>query len=388
VGRTARGVLPGAAAMDGRFAQRAPGAQKSMERRPIMRIRHEIAAFVWSALLAAQAVACAAGDVDLGERGGAGGHAGNALPPAATAAGVSAGAAGTGVRTNLAGQGGAVAGTSGQASGSAGTSGMRTAGSMAPMTGSGGAASMTGAGGSGVAPQPTPGCGMEPLPADTSIVVSGMTGTYILDLPRGYDKNRPYPLVMSFRGANVTADAFHGYLNLQPLVAADAILVTPNCLGDAPAWDAQRDLPLFDALLAHLESSYCVDQRRIFLAGHTSGGLFTNAVGCMRGDKLRGIAPLSTGPPPVGTCQGEFAVWMSQGNADMTVTPAMGRADRDFWARRNKCDATRPMPVDPAPCVEYAGCDVGFAVRYCEYDGDLGLPAFAAAGIWDFFKGL
>jgi hypothetical protein len=46
------------------------------------------------------------------------------------------------------------------------------------------------------------------------------------------------------------------------------------------------------------------------------------------------------------------------------------------------------MPVDPAPTVEYAGCDAGFAVRYCEYDGEHNLPAYAPKGIWDFFKTL
>ena len=47
-----------------------------------------------------------------------------------------------------------------------------------------------------------------------------------------------------------------------------------------------------------------------------------------------------------------------------------------------------PRPVDPAPTVEYAGCDPGFAVRYCEYDGEHNLPRYAPKGIWDFFKTL
>jgi hypothetical protein len=65
-----------------------------------------------------------------------------------------------------------------------------------------------------------------------------------------------------------------------------------------------------------------------------------------------------------------------------------GRAARDFWAKHNNCSGAMPIAVDPAPCTEFVGCDAGFAVRYCEYDGDLGLPAFAATGLWGFFKGL
>jgi poly(3-hydroxybutyrate) depolymerase len=226
---------------------------------------------------------------------------------------------------------------------------------------------------------------MDPPATDTSIQVGMMRSTYIVDRPKNYDKQRAYPLLMVFRGANVTADQFRGYLNLPAAAGADAMIVHPNCLNDATAWDIQRDLPLFDALLAQLETTYCIDQQRVFAVGHTSGGFFTNALGCMRGDKLRGIAPLSAGPS-LGTCQGEFAVWMSQGNADMSLTS--GRAARDFWAKRNNCSPAMPIAVDPAPCTEFVGCDAGFAVRYCEYDGDLNLPAFAATGLWGFFKGL
>src|SRR3954465_10805525 len=99
----------------------------------------------------------------------------------------------------------------------------------------------------------------------------------------------------------------------------------------------------------------------------------------MRGDKLRAIAPLSAAPPSV-MCQGKFAVWILQGNLDSALTS--GRAGRDFWLRRNNCDDTMPMPVSPMPCLAYPGCDAGFPVRYCEYDGNLDLPGFAAAGVW------
>jgi poly(3-hydroxybutyrate) depolymerase len=314
--------------------------------------------------------ACESGDVDLGTGGVYWrGHGGS---PASGAGGALA-ASGTGGRASGAAAGSAAAGSFSQVAGAAGSGG------ATPFGGAGGAA------GSTPALASSSGCGLPPPATDTSIQVNGMTGSYIVDLPKGYDRTRAYPLLMAFRGAGVTADAFRTYLNLAPAVGADAIVVNANCLSDAATWDVQRDVPLFDGLLTKLESNYCVDPARVFAVGHGAGGFFVNALGCMRGDKLRGVAPLSAGPP-IGTCPTEFAVWISQGNQDMAL--AMGRADRDFWAKQNRCDATMSTAVDPSPCVEYAGCDAGFAVRYCEYDGDLGLPSFAAAGIWSFFKGL
>jgi poly(3-hydroxybutyrate) depolymerase len=230
------------------------------------------------------------------------------------------------------------------------------------------------------------GCGLEPVASDTSIQVNGMRGTYIIDLPEPYDKNRAYPLVLSFRGAGVVAEQFRGYLDLPTEVGAEGIVVNVNCLGDANAWDVQRDLPLFDELLTHLEESYCLDPHRVFAAGHTSGGYFVSSLGCSRANKLRAIAPLSA-VSPVATCEGQLAVWISQGNVGTTLGP--GRANRDFWIQRNHCDASLSTPVDPSPrCVSYAGCDAGFPVHYCEYDGDIDLPSFAAKGVWAFFRAL
>jgi polyhydroxybutyrate depolymerase len=351
-----------------------------------MGIRRAITASLSVVLLGFACSACALGDIVLGARGGAAGRAGSETPLAGSGGGMLVGAA-DGGRASVAGEGGATAGSSGQSAGSSAGAGdiIGTGGALATGgIGAAGSPAVTGAAGTANPAQMSLGCGMDPRASDTSIQVNGMTGTYILDLPKGYDKTRPYPLIMSFRGAGVTADAFRTYLNLVPVVGADAIVINPNCLGDASAWDVQRDLPYFDALLVQLESAYCIDEHRIFVVGHSAGGFFASTLGCARGNQLRGVAPLSAGPP-TGTCQGEFAVWMSQGNADMSIGP--GRADRDFWVQRNRCDATMFVAADPSPCVDYAACDVGFPVRYCEYDGDLGLPDFAAAGLWEFFKG-
>src|SRR5262245_53583527 len=120
-----------------------------------------------------------------------------------------------------------------------------------------------------------------------------------------------------------------------PMIAgAKAIVVTPECVGGASAWSESRDLPMFDALLAKLQAQYCVDNQRVFAAGHSSGGMFTHMLGCRRGGVIRGIGPLSAGPPS-GACTGQVAAWMSQGNMDPTVTPDRGQAARDFWVSRN-----------------------------------------------------
>jgi poly(3-hydroxybutyrate) depolymerase len=287
--------------------------------------------------------------------------------------------------------GNAAAGTT---SGSAGARAQAGAGAGAPQAGSaaadGGAGGLAAAGVGGNA-SPVPGslgCGSNPPASDTSIQIGGVSASYIIDLPTSYDKNRPYPLVMAFRGTGVTAEEFRARLNLPQVAGSEAILVHPNCVGDAASWDVQRDLPLFDMLLAQTVARYCVDERRVFAAGQEFGGYFSSMLGCLRADKLRAIASFAPGVPPTATCPGELAVWIAQGNAVTATAVANSRSTSTFWGTHNGCDVTMSMAVDPHPCVEFASCDPGFAVRYCEYDGMTELPTFAASGLWAFFKGL
>lgn len=260
------------------------------------------------------------------------------------------------------------------------------AGSGPVATNNAGSAAALDAGIPGPIADPSPGCGMQPPTSDTSITVNGATASYIVELATGYDRSKPYPLVMSFRGSNVTTAAFRRTLDLAAVVGADGIVVNVDYANGAGMWDLQRDPMIFDPLLAKLEGSYCIDRRRIFVVGHQTGGIYANVLACMHSDELRGLGSIS-GVAPTAMCRGGLAVWISQGNAD--ATPRMlGQADRDFWVTQNQCSASASMPVDPSPCIEYAGCATGRPVRYCEYAGNQDVPSFAAAALWNFFKGL
>lgn len=356
------------------------GARKNRARRPIAKIRCQLTVLFAAALLGTLAAACARRDLVLGERGGS-------LAPARDEGGAGVqdvgGATGSRAPLSTGGLGSAAGDSAGAVAGVAAVSGRGGAtGSAAP---AGNGAVVAGSAGSNSAPRKSKGCGMDPSLSDASLQVAGMSASYVLNLPLAYDKTRAYPLVMAFREANTTADAFRTALNLVPATGADAIVVYPNCMNDAATWDIQRDSLLFDTLLAKLLAGYCVDQDRVFVLGHGAGAMFTSLLACVRGDKLRAVAALSGAPPPPGGCVGNVAVWLLQGTAD-TSTLGAALGNRDFWAGRNACDVSMTMQVAPAPCVEYAGCTAGFPVRYCEYNGGAALPSFAASGAWSFFK--
>jgi poly(3-hydroxybutyrate) depolymerase len=234
--------------------------------------------------------------------------------------------------------------------------------------------------------RPSAGCGMDPV-SDTSIAVNGMRASYLLDLPVRYDKTRAYPLLLAFREASTTTDAFRASIDLASTTGMDAVVVYPNCVNNAATWDAVRDISLIDVLLPKLEADLCIDRSRVFVLGHGAGASFATAVGCFRGDALRGVAPLSSAAPP-GGCVGAPAAWILQGSMEAMNVVGLGRGNRDYWVTQSGCTA-KTLPVAPAPCVEYTGCNAGSVVRYCEHTGnDSTLPSFASAGLWSFFSAL
>lgn len=70
----------------------------------------------------------------------------------------------------------------------------------------------------------------------------------------------------------------------------------------------------------------------------------------------------------------------------MTVLIAEGLSSRDHWIKANGCGMAT-APVNPSPCVAYAGCQADLPVVWCQHTGGHEWPAFAASGIWGFLAG-
>lgn len=249
---------------------------------------------------------------------------------------------------------------------------------------------------------PTDGCGADPGaegPQDRMLVVEGTDRHYIVVVPPGYDPNTAYPVVFGWHGRGGTAMVARLYFGIEEASDGAAIFVYPDGLPQADMMDQTgwnlmadgEDVAFFDAMLADVGSTLCVDAGRVFSAGHSFGGFMSNALGCFRGGTIRAIAPVAGGGP-YGQCTGQVATWIAHGSLDEVVPLMFGEMSRDSWAAANGCDASMSEAVDPAPCVAYLGCDAGYPVHWCLHDipDFMGhtWPAWAGKGIWNFFAGL
>ena len=360
--------------------------------------------------------------------------------PTGTSTGTGAGGASGGTGGSTTGSGGTAGsgtgkggagGSGGSTGGSAGTGGSGTGGSGGGTAGTGGGGTGGGAGSGGTGgsagadagtprpdasadsstprPDATPpndapppptdapssGCGKATWPAsgNFNIDISGTMRAYIVKIPTNYDTNRPYRLIFAWHGLGGTAQqiAQFGYYQLETLSAGSAIFVSGQGLdtGGGAGWPntGGQDVNFVRALVDWMKTNYCVDQARIFSVGMSYGGIMSNTLGCQMGGIFRAIAPMAgSGPFQFGTsaCVGQVAAWLTHGTADTVVGYDAGVGSKETWRTRNHCQGTS-QATTPSPCVAYDGCDPGFPVHWCSWDGGHTIPTFSAGAIWNFF---
>jgi hypothetical protein len=265
---------------------------------------------------------------------------------------------------------------------------MGTAGATGGAVGTGGAT-----GGGGHSSGRSAGCDMAP-PNDAlgtavnhTINITGLaqvyqagyaSRTYCSTIPKGYNPATAYPLVIYGPGCGGLAcegGPFSGRTDIILVQATKAPLVynqqvppvppaaAPGCFqtGVISTVDSP-ELNYFDQVVAEIESKLCVDKGKIFVAGSSSGGWFSNYLGCARGNVIRGIAPDSGGIPVAHPpCTGGAAAIEFPGDS-ASKTDSMGNqigmtVARDLLIKANGCNMTpTPMKFANDTCDFYGGC--------------------------------
>jgi poly(3-hydroxybutyrate) depolymerase len=377
---------------------------------------------------------------------GSGAGTGGSTSATGGAGGGAAGVSGGG--TAGGGAGGGAAGTT-----SPGTGGASGAGGAAGSAGAGAA----GSGGSGAAGAPGPkptgksaGCGMAPPAQDKSSgltlhplavpacagavtskcvapifapggALSQVNGTYdftkrnyALQLPTNYNVNTAYPVVIegggcgggpTESGGGATsgqgpADAIHIGMSYVKMCFADGGNSCAGVPASQPECVNTPEVPYFYALLADVESKYCIDKSKVYVGGYSSGGWEAYTLGCAAADVIRGIAPVNGGlrnHRPA--CTGTMAALMVAGAADVdnpvgplvmdmayapsnlavdAVNAAITSLDsngsapaRDALLARNGCIGNATAVYDPAfpLCMKYTGCPAATPVVWCSVTG-------------------
>ncbi|WP_438040838.1 alpha/beta hydrolase family esterase [Sorangium sp. So ce128] len=317
-----------------------------------------------------------------------GSSAGGPAGPGSSASGATGSTSATG-GSSANGGSSASGSSSGAASGAGGSGGRPDSGE----TGAGGGG-VAGSGSSGAGGEAqSAGCGSATAPKSGrfSVDVGGTTREYILAVPDNYDSSRPYRLIFTWhpRGgsAEQVATGFGGgYYGLQSRANGSAIFVSPEGLDQGWANTGGRDIAFLRAMLDRFRGELCIDESRIFSTGFSYGGMMSYAIGCAMGDEFRAIASMS-GAIYSGCEDGDHpvAMWGAHGKSDNVVPLENGQSARDVFLERNHC-GQQTTPVEPSPCVSYEGCDAGYPVVWCEFDGGHAPQNNSGESIWSFFS--
>lgn len=145
-----------------------------------------------------------------------------------------------------------------------------------------------------------------------------------------------------------------------------------------------RDLKLFDAMLASLKAERAVDENRIYSTGHSNGGFFTYVLWAARDDVLAAVAPIAGGlnrrdferqsPKPVLHVAGEN---------DPIVAFALQQRTIEQVRKLNGCEGEGKPAGEH--CTEYRAAG-GMPVVAFIHPGKHEIPAGAPQRIARFFQ--
>jgi polyhydroxybutyrate depolymerase len=168
-------------------------------------------------------------------------------------------------------------------------------------------------------PVPSAGCaavaGSSAIPPVTNLQqtleVDGVSRWYLLNLPAsttpsptppakgGNPADVPRPLVLDFHGLAEGANLHSTTSQFGTLGQQDGfIAVFPNGTGTPVQWNTTAqthnpDLDFVTALLAHLESTLCIDTSRVYASGFSDGSFMVSLLACTMSNQFAAIAAVS-----------------------------------------------------------------------------------------------
>jgi predicted esterase len=226
---------------------------------------------------------------------------------------------------------------------------------------------------------------------------SGEEREYYVELPDNYSQSgQGFPILFAYHGTGGTYELFlDGYYDLADAVGNDAVMVFMQAKPDPNVgyqWDFDVDFQYFEDVLASLLERLNIDENRVFVTGHSSGGGMAHELGCNYGDIIRGIAP-HAGILKSVSCTGSVAVIQTHGVNDTLVPWGTGEAGHQFWVLYNGFTSNLSTDGIHPTCIDHSMGGSPYPVQWCLHEEGAGADAhrwasFASEATWQFFHNL
>jgi polyhydroxybutyrate depolymerase len=238
------------------------------------------------------------------------------------------------------------------------------------------------------------------LPAgDTtkSVVVGSTTRSYVLHVPSTYDGSKPVPLVLDFHAIASSGSAERKSSPYPAQTDPEGVIMAFPSGQSGPlgaAWNVGPccvanvdDVAFAKALVTQVQSTACIDTKRVYAVGFSMGGGMAYYLACHAADVFAAVAPsafdlmqeeLSDCKPPRPITVISFrgtgdTVVPYEGGASSTV-PGMpvtflgAQATFSQWKDIDQCTDS-PSAEDSNGCSTYIACPGGVEVILCTKQG-------------------
>ncbi len=189
---------------------------------------------------------------------------------------------------------------------------------------------------------------------------------YNVRTPSNYDPTIAHPLLMVYAPAGKSPAGTEQFTNFTPEATAAGFIVAYADHRSSQTSDIV-ELSTIPGLVAQ---TWCVDEKRIFLTGHSDGGSVAMGMAFIPGTK---DIPAAIAPSAVGiskrdlrdrSCPDPIPV-MVMHSANDRLFPGYGAGTALWWAGCNGCDLSVTQPLANG-CRAFPGCADGAQTWYCE----------------------
>lgn len=234
-----------------------------------------------------------------------------------------------------------------------------------------------------------------------------------LQIPKNFDSQKEYPLVVVLHGYGSYGAAHARYMGLSQLVDQEGfLLLAPNGMLDATGqrhWNATDaccgiktkkadDVAYIEGLITSVKEVYPVDAKKVYLVGHSNGGFMAHRMACDTALSIAAIVTLAGGGYYDQTkCQPKqkLSVLQIHGTADTVVMYSGGYFygkrypgavnTATQWSQHNSCEVTLGaahgtqdvdalLPGQETQMQRFSNCTQGVAVDLWTIKGGSHIP--------------
>lgn len=137
---------------------------------------------------------------------------------------------------------------------------------------------------------------------DRTLEIDGAKRRYLVHVPEGIDKQSKAPLVLMLHGRTSNRkQAASSYYGWKPMANKHKFVVAfPQALGRPTSWNPSwrnarptSDAKFLERLIDLLVKEYGLDANRVFMTGHSSGGIMSFSFAATHSLKVAAIAPVA-----------------------------------------------------------------------------------------------